>query len=146
MAPEDWKTRYADSRDVPWNLDDDTVFLFLGTQWDVGAAKQMLAASKHELCLVAAQEYAAFCKQPRKLYEVSSMPRIQSYIEVSDESVKNADVTFPCILVPLGDAHHSAFPIDGWGRILRALCDRVQMLPAFCLTSDEAKRITRRII
>jgi hypothetical protein len=48
------------------------------------------------------------------------------------------DLTFPIILLTLGDLHP---PIDGWHRITKALTVGVEKIPAVVLTEAESQQV-----
>jgi hypothetical protein len=62
---------------------------------------------------------------------------------MSSKRISNADYTVPIIIATVDKSTGNYLIIDGWHRLLRAKCDGVKIIPAYCLTELETIGIFR---
>jgi hypothetical protein len=90
--------------------------------FDVGKAKKLLKANP---------------KQEKDL-DVTGYGALARLVEGVNSNSRSVDLSVPLIMVPI---QNGALPIDGWGRIARAIAEGRPTLSAVALTRGEKKQV-----
>lgn len=130
MNPCTTPTIERPSSDFAWYSTEAESFSFLGSRFDVRAAKRLIKNTPRPVLKVRVVQAAA----------------LLGGIAIFEENLRAADTDFPIILATLtgkpgeDDVH---LPIDGWHRIRLAVDSGLEFIPAVLLTADETRRIRR---
>jgi len=112
----------------PTNLDlvNPETFSYYMSSWDVRAAKRLIHENPRPISqfpVIAVENYVSHGR-----------------IAISDQ-YKQANLNIPIICISNTKDENSAFPIDGWHRIKKAIEENIEYLPAYILTPEESKQI-----
>lgn len=116
---------YALSSDVPWVVDSDEWFMFMGTLFNVRAAKALCRENTFPIKVLEVEQLRDWVGGPF------------SPIIIKEERIGSADLSIPVIVASLKT---SLLPIDGWHRIAKAL--RVGFeVPCIVLNKKQTREI-----
>ena len=125
-----------------WKPQDNEVFRFLHTTYDVDKAKVLLAKNPRE----SSELVVATCKQfiggvPPRGENPKALPLLSVHIEW--EKVWRMVDNPPEEEVPVILSHYGEYilPIDGWHRIAKAMAMGMQTVPAVILELNETRKI-----
>lgn len=140
-------TATATVRRTDWNTEQEEVFTFIRTQWDVRAAKRLLASKNIKVHTVDVAECAKLLggSTPNgnggfTIWPGVSVdwPRVETDL-TKPEAEQEIDLTIPVIIVqtPQGNI----LPIDGYHRIAKAQKLGLTEIPAVLLSKKDSKAI-----
>lgn len=134
---------------LDWNCHDEERFKFLNTQWDVNAAKDILAKSQPtvgDLNLATVKEFLPPLPSAGEMLSASYAPPatfllltigldFQKLIQMV--TTWKPETLAPVILTPYAGSY---LPIDGWHRIATGIICGEKTLPAVSLTVKESRK------
>jgi hypothetical protein len=134
------KTRAPKSDSITWTFAEET-FTFMWSEWDVDAAKAIIAAKPRKIERTTVDRLEPFLSK-RTPHETGTGFTIRAGIvvdadRVANDEMINLDVPLIVAITPEGNA----LPIDGWHRVDKAVALGVETLPLVYLTKAESKRV-----
>ena len=133
------KTRAPKSDSITWTYAEE-MFSFLTSDWDVDAAKRIIAAKPRKIERIDTHVCEPFLS--RRMATPGGGLTIRAGILTNSERVANdasIDLTIPLIVAHTKQGN--ALPIDGWHRVAKAVALGVEKLPVVYLTKAESKRV-----